>query len=221
MSKHSSQSGIDDGLLRNSDMPLDPNTTGANTDAAASNLRKAAVLIPLVQVQNEWHVLFIRRADNKHDRHSGQVAFPGGAMDTSDNNSALTTALRETFEEIGIANELIQPIQELQAYFTISHYKVMPVVGVISWPTKLTLQKEEVSRAFTIPLDWLRDRNNFTLRPRSEVDNNANKTDNPARPHPIVVYQKYDNEILWGATARMTLNFLQALDDGELILPPN
>jgi len=219
MSKHSSQSGIDKGLLRNSDMPLDPNAIDANTDVATTQLRKAAVLIPLVQVRSEWHVLFIRRADNKHDRHSGQVAFPGGAMDTSDKNCALTTALRETFEEIGIAKELIRPIQELQAYFTISHYQVMPVVGVITWPTKLTLQKEEVSRAFTIPLDWLRDRNNFTLRPRSEVDHNSSKSDTTAPPHPIVVYQQYDNEVLWGATARMTLNFLHALDDGKLTLP--
>ncbi len=138
-------------------------------------------------------------------------------MEAADDHSALATALRETFEEIGVANDLVRPIQELQAYFTISNFKVMPVVGVIDWPTKLTLQKEEVSRVFTIPLDWLRDRNNFTLRPRSEIDNRAN--DNPARPHPIVIYDKYDNEVLWGATARMTLNFLQALDDGDITLP--
>lgn len=214
MSKHSSQTSIDEGLHRNSDMPLNPDTIA---DDPAANLRSAAVLIPLVRIKNEWHILFIRRADNKRDRHSGQVAFPGGAMEAADDHSALATALRETFEEIGVANDLVRPIQELQAYFTISNFKVMPVVGVIDWPTKLTLQKEEVSRVFTIPLDWLRDRNNFTLRPRSEIDNRAN--DNPARPHPIVIYDKYDNEVLWGATARMTLNFLQALDDGDITLP--
>ena len=216
MSKHSSQSSIDEGLHRNSDMPLNSDTS---TDDAAANLRTAAVLIPLVRVENNWHILFIRRADNKRDRHSGQVAFPGGAMEAADNHSALTTALRETFEEIGVAYELIQPIQELQPYITISNFKVIPVAGVISWPTKLTLQKEEVSRAFTIPLAWLRDRNNFTLRPRSDVDNKATNTDNPARPHPIVIYQEYNNEVLWGATARMTLNFIQALDTGVVTLP--
>ena len=218
MSKQSSQSDIDEGVHRNSDMPLGPDTIA---DVDASNLRKAAVLIPLVREHGEWHILFIRRADNKRDRHSGQVAFPGGAMDAADNHSALTTALRETYEEIGIADKLIQPIQELQAYITISNYQVVPIVGVISWPTPLTLQIEEVSRAFTIPLNWLRDRSNFTLRPRSDVDNNADSSDNPARPHPIVIYQKYDNEVLWGATARMTLNFLQALDNGNLELPAN
>ena len=141
MSKHSSQSSIDEGLHRNSDMPLGPDTI-AGVDA--TNLRKAAVIIPLVREHDEWHILFIKRANNKRDRHSGQVAFPGGAMEASDNHNALTTALRETFEEIGIASELIQPIQQLQAYITISNYKVMPVVGVMSWPTTLTLQKEEV-----------------------------------------------------------------------------
>lgn len=224
MRKHSPQSYIDEGLHRDSDMPLDTDTT---TDVAANRLRNAAVLIPLVYEKDEWHILFIRRADNKRDRHSGQVAFPGGAMEAADNNSALSTALRETFEEIGIPNTLIKPAQELSAYITISNYSVTPVVGVISWPTELTLQTEEVSRAFTIPLDWLRDRNNFTLRPRSEVDrnipntavNNATGNDTAARPHPIVVYQEYDGEILWGATARMTLNFLQALDNGDVQLP--
>jgi len=215
MSKAFSHNGADEGLHRNSDMPLSPST---GTDAI-DNLRTAAVLIPLVYAENEWHILFIRRADNKRDRHSGQVAFPGGAMEAADNHSALATALRETHEEIGIASELISPIHELDAYITISNFNVMPVVGIIKWPTTLTLQKEEVSRAFTIPLSWLRDRNNFTLRPRNEVDNNAATTDNPNRPHPIVVYQQYDKEVLWGATARMTLNFLQALDAGDLVLP--
>jgi len=213
MSEHTSNNSIDEGLHRNSDAPL------ASTDATvAPNLRKAAVLLPLVYENNEWHLLFIRRADSKRDRHSGQVAFPGGAMEPADNNDPLTTALRETFEEIGVATELVTPLQSLTAYITISDFSVVPIVGVVTWPTTLTLQTNEVSRAFTIPVAWLRERSNFTLRPRSDFDK-ASTESKPTRPHPIVVYQEYDGEVLWGATARMTLNFLQALDSGELQLP--
>ena len=212
MTKQTTNEHHDNGLYRDSDLPLNSATL---PDEQAADLRIAAVLIPLVYDNGEWHILFIRRADNQQDRHSGQVAFPGGAMDANDNNSTVTTALRETFEEIGINSEKITLIEQLSTYTTISNYSVTPVVGVVSWPADMTLQADEVSRAFTIPLNWLRDASNFTLRPRSEKD----KKNNPARTHPIVVYDEYDGEVLWGATARMTLNFLRAIDNGTIQLP--
>ena len=63
--------------------------------------KQAAVLIPLVREQNAWHILFIRRTEIPGDRHSGQVAFPGGACDPIDGN-AVEAALRESQEELGI-----------------------------------------------------------------------------------------------------------------------
>jgi len=63
-------------------------------------LREAAVLMPLVWHDATWQLLFIRRASNDKDRHSGQVAFPGGRKDPAD-TSAEETALREAHEEIG------------------------------------------------------------------------------------------------------------------------
>ncbi len=211
MSKETTNKLQDDGLYQDSDIPPD----WTDNKSQSVKLRLAAVLIPLVYVQDEWHILFIRRADNQRDRHSGQVAFPGGAMDEADNQSAVKTALRETFEEIGIHNDNVTLIKELSTYTTISNYSVTPVVGIINWPVKMTLQADEVSRAFTIPLEWLRNSDNFTLRPRSEKDRKGFT----ARSHPIVVYDEYDGEVLWGATARMTLNFLQAIDKGTIDLP--
>ncbi len=213
MNKNIKPDDLDEGLHRDSDLPIDP----ANCAAGATKLRKAAVLIPLVKVSNEWHILFIRRAERQHDRHSGQVAFPGGAMDEADRSSATTTALRETYEEIGIGQENITPLQELPSYTTISHYSVTPVVAIVAWPAEITLQKEEVSRVFTIPLAWLKDRDNFELRDRKEIDTYHDKE--AIRRHPIVMYKQYDGEVLWGATARMTLNFLQKVDQGSLIIP--
>ena len=70
-----------------------------------------------------------------------------------------------------------------------------------------------MSRAFTIPLQWLTERDNFTLRGRDELDPDT------ARRHPIIVYEPYDDEVLWGASARMTMNLIKAIDEGKMKLP--
>lgn len=174
--------------------------------------KQAAVLIPMVTHNGQWQVLFIRRAHNEQDRHSGQVAFPGGRLETSD-SSHEHAALRETREEIGLDHSQVNIIGTLDPYITVSSYEVTPVIGVVNWPANLKLQTTEVARAFLIPLAWLRDRNNFTFRARQNLDAQS------AKRHPIVVYEEYDGEILWGATARMTLNFIKAIDDNKIPLP--
>ena len=184
-----------------------------NSDApAAKAMRHAAVLIPLVKHDGQWQILFIRRAKNERDRHSGQVAFPGGRIEAGDTD-AIAAALRETREEIGVPPEHINVLGRISAYITVSSYEVTPIVGIVDWPTTLSLQSSEVARAFLIPLDWLRDRHHFSFRARQNMDPQS------ARRHPIIVYEPFDDEILWGATARMTLNFLKAVDDGQILLP--
>ena len=198
-------------LYQHSDIPLD--MQGKSTRP----LRNAAVLIPLVHQRDQWHLLFIRRAEHEHDRHSGQVAFPGGAEDLEDLTPA-DNALRETEEEVGIKRDAVKVVATLKPYLTISNYRVTPVVGLINWPCTMRLQNSEVARAFTIPLNWLRDSRNFRLQPRHNP-NRAGRLEAPERRHPVVYFNEYDGEILWGATARMTLNFLRSVDQGEVLIP--
>ena len=73
----------------------------------ATNSREAAVLIPFLRIEEAWHILFIRRSTLQGDRHSGQVAFAGGKRETFDHNLE-STALRETEEEIGIAQQDVE-----------------------------------------------------------------------------------------------------------------
>ena len=202
----------DEGLHRDSDVPLGDEIVDDRRTAGGRPMREAAVLVPLVREAGEWHILFIRRAANERDRHSGQVAFPGGAREASD-ASAGATALREAREEIGLTAERVELLGVLGPYVTVSNYRVTPVVGVVEWPTPLRLQAEEVARTFLIPLAWLRRRENLTLRARHEMDPAS------ARRHPIIVFEPYDGETLWGATARMTVNFIKAIDDGLFVLP--
>ena len=164
-------------------------------------------------MNNEWHILFIVRATNPKDRHSGQVAFPGGRQDASD-TSIEHTALRETEEEIGVSAEHIQVLTTLTPYVTISDYAVTPVVAIVQWPQTLKLQTDEVERTLTLPVAWLSDRKNLSLRARKEMDEQS------AQRHPVVVYEEQQGCVLWGATARMTLNCLKACMDGEFSTAP-
>lgn len=158
--------------------------------------RSASVLMPLLILQGQWHLLYIRRSDIVQD-HKGQVAFPGGAVEALDAGPA-DTALRETQEEIGIQPADVQVIGQMGPMLTITHFLVTPVVGIIPWPYMLKLQTDEVVRAFTIPLGWLADPNHFSIQ---QVDLRGRLT-------PVKIFDPFDGEKLWGITAQITVDFI-------------
>lgn len=163
--------------------------------------RPAAVLIPFLRKTDGWHLLFTRRTAELQE-HSGQVAFPGGRMDALD-ESLIHTALREAHEEIGLAPKDVQILGLLNNYVTITNYLVTPVVGMMPWPYALRSSPHEVSRIFTIPLAWLADPRNHEIRQRSIPGLGITI--------PVVYFQPYEGEILWGASAQFTLGLLEAL----------
>jgi 8-oxo-dGTP pyrophosphatase MutT (NUDIX family) len=167
----------------------------------ADEARPAAVLIPFLHIEGDWHILFTRRTDTLPE-HSGQVAFPGGRTDPHDTSPA-NTALREANEEINLDPHDVQILGYLQRMPTITNYCVTPVVGVIPWPYKFSLKKEEVSRIFTIPLKWLCNPSNHYIQERA--------LPSPYAPLPVVFFKQYDGETLWGVSARITLNLLKIL----------
>jgi 8-oxo-dGTP pyrophosphatase MutT (NUDIX family) len=169
------------------EIPVKPNT----------RLKCAAVLIPLAFSGDEWHLLFTRRTDRVQS-HKGQVSFPGGACDEGETTPE-QTALREAEEEIGMRREDVTVLGRLSQLITISNYRVTPVVGVIPFPYAFKVAGVEVARVFTIPLLWLSDRNNyweFLLRDSERS---------------LITYHPFDGELLWGATARMTVTFLKTI----------
>ncbi len=161
----------------------------------------AAVLIPILQQDGDWHLLYILRSLVQGDMHSGQVAFPGGRWD-SDETEPEQAALREANEEIGLQAAGVRLLGRLEDFITISNYRVTPVIATIPWPSELRPQPGEVQRIFTVPLAWLADPNNREERERVAPDGQTLK---------VVYFKEYDKELLWGVTARITLNFLQAL----------
>lgn len=163
-----------------------------------TRLKCAAVLVPLMYYRDEWHILFTRRTD-RVESHKGQVSFPGGACDEGE-TAPEQTALREAEEEIGIIPADVKVLGRLGRMVTVSNFQVSPIVGVIPWPYAFRMAGIEVARIFAIPLLWLANRNNYWEFPLRESDRS------------LIAYHPYDGELLWGATARMTVNFLKTLE---------
>ena len=114
---------------------------------------RAAVLVPLVQRYEGLQVLLTRRTAHLRD-HAGQISFPGGRCESTDDGPA-GTALRETHEEVGLAPDRVQIIGQMPTYTTVTHFVVTPVVGLVQPPFTLTLDTFEVAEAFEVPLRYL------------------------------------------------------------------
>jgi 8-oxo-dGTP pyrophosphatase MutT (NUDIX family) len=178
----------------------------ASTDGYAEmysgvQLSCAAVLIPMILWKKGWHLVFTRRTEVV-EHHKGQVSFPGGGCELGE-SSPEQTALREAEEEIGLKSGDVHLLGRLNEVLTITRFRVTPVVGVIPWPYETQLEAAEVQRVFTIPLVWLADPDNWEMQHVTASE--------ARRPFQVISYHPYDGEILWGASARITHNFLAVL----------
>jgi len=168
--------------------------------------RSAAVLIPFLEIDDQWHVLLIKRSLNTHDPHSGQVAFPGGRRIPSD-ESIQSVALREAKEEIGLSPDDVHIWGRIRDLMTITNYRVSPFVGKMPWPYPVVPQVGEVSDIFHVPLAWLAESENHQARQGSLRYH--------GEPIPVIYFRTYQGETLWGASARMMMLLLEALGLSE------
>ena len=194
------QAQIAERLRRSYHVDKFPATDGYIGRPAAQNinpLKCAAVLVPLTFHDDEWHLLFTRRTEKMND-HSGQVSFPGGHCD-ADDETLEKTALREADEEIGLKAKDIQILGRINEVRTVTNYQITPVVGVFPWAYSFFVSTYEVERVFTMPINWLANPKNYW------------RFQHPTANHPTIAYHPYDGELLWGATARITVNFLKTI----------
>lgn len=168
------------------------------------NMRRAAVMIPMLEIDQQWHILLTQRSESLI-QHRGQVAFPGGAQETQDENLR-QTALREMREEIGVDPQDVVVFGHLGDMPIVTGYLVRPFVGEIPWPYALDISSDEVNSVFRIPLRWLVDPKNRKHQFRSYA----------GREIPVVLFDHYDGYQLWGASAEMTLALLSALKLAKL-----
>ena len=178
---------------------LSPAPTYITSETSA---RPAAVLVPIFNQEGIWHVLFTRRTDSVED-HQGQVSFPGGVIEAND-ESPLQAALRETQEEIGIRPEDVQILGALNPLLTVTNFIVVPIIGTIPLPYQFSLNEQEVATVFSVPLDWLANPDNIEVKEW--------KPEGPWPSVPVHFFRPFDGEVIWGATARITLRLLKLLE---------
>lgn len=152
--------------------------------------RPAAVLCALRPRAGQLHVVLTERAGHLK-QHAGQVAFPGGKIDSAD-ASARAAALREADEEVGLPRDAVTVLGELEPYLTSTGYHVTPVLGVIETHWAPVPDPNEVEHVFEPPLDFLMDPANHQ---RHHHDRNGYRRYYYAMP--------WNGHYIWGATAGM------------------
>jgi 8-oxo-dGTP pyrophosphatase MutT (NUDIX family) len=162
-------------------------------------LTPAAVLMPIVAHAHGLSLLLTQRTAHLHD-HGGQVSLPGGRVDQTD-ASVIETALRETKEEIGLDRCHVEILGMLPEYFTVTGFRVTPVVGIVQPPFDLSADPFEVAEIFETPLSFLMDGKNHQRR-LMELPNGSRRT---------FYAMPYERFFIWGATAAMLRNLFHFL----------
>jgi 8-oxo-dGTP pyrophosphatase MutT (NUDIX family) len=126
-------------------------------------IRPAAVLVPIVG-REEPTVLLTVRTTHLPD-HAGQIAFPGGKIEASD-ETPLAAALRETGEEIGLEKQFIEPLGYLDLYMTALGYRIVPTIARVRPGFHLSLNRDEVDDTFEVPLAFLMEEANHQRHSR-------------------------------------------------------
>ncbi len=175
----------------------DPN----DRPARDATTRAAAVLVPIVQREDDLHLVFIRRSDSV-ESHRGQVAFPGGRVDATD-TTLLHTALREAHEEVGIEPGVVDVLGGFPTMSTVSSgMLVAPFVGVLKRPVEYRIQEVEVAQVFEVPLHALAD-----PQYRGQYEWRRDK-DRPSSSFPAIFHS---GQTIWGLTLRITENLLEIM----------
>ena len=176
---------------------------GTNVPA---DVRRAAVLMPLVQRESGLHVIFTRRADHLHD-HAGQISFPGGQIEPGDQN-AVATAMRETYEEIGIEPRYVSVIGTQPSFLTSTRFVMTPIIGELLPGFAIQTDHDEVAEVFEVPLTVLMD-------PQMHCLHQLTLPDGTTRQYFSITWQSY---FIWGATAVLLRNFYHYLAAAQTML---
>ncbi len=173
--------------------------------APCSGLVSASVLFPIVLHARDAEgptVLFTRRTDHLRD-HPGQISFPGGRVEEED-ATLVDTALREAWEEIGLASKHVEIVGFLPEYRTVTGYRITPVVSFLRPPFELRPDPVEVAEVFEVPLAFLMDTANHERHSRDYQGQTR-----------YYFAMPYGRHFIWGATAGIIVTLARALAGGQ------
>ncbi len=163
------------------------------------SLSPAGVLLLLYPKDGQYCVLLNRRTDQV-EHHKGEISFPGGSKDAKD-ATLLDTALRETYEEMGIRPEDVEVLGQVDDTPTNTKFLITTAVGTIPYPYDFNPSELEVAEVLEVPIPALMD--DETRRDEVRI------VDDDLDYAPSYVYQGH---MIFGATARVLSRFLELLE---------
>ncbi len=165
--------------------------TSPARDLPPHHYRRAAVLVPVFELNGIPHLLLTKRTDTV-EHHKGQISFPGGGEEPGDED-LLATALRETSEEIGIPPGAVEIWGRLDEIDTVvSGFAITPFVGRIPPTVTVRPNPNEIEEIVMVPLAVF-------------LDPGRLRTDRVVRDGRTfeLLFYDYAPHVIWGATARI------------------
>jgi 8-oxo-dGTP pyrophosphatase MutT (NUDIX family) len=166
-------------------------------EGAPNKDREAAVLVAITDRPDPGVLLTVRREHMRN--HAGQISFPGGRLDPGED--AFAAALREAEEEIGLPPGDVKLWGAADPYRTVTGYRVIPVLGLVTPDLPLAPHEQEVADWFEAPLSFLLD-------PANQQRMSAEFQGRTRHYYQI----DWQGRRIWGATAAMLVNLTRRLD---------
>ncbi|MBW2057675.1 MAG: CoA pyrophosphatase [Deltaproteobacteria bacterium] len=167
-----------------------------------NRLIPAAVLLPLFKKAGEPYVLLTKRTE-KVKAHKGEISFPGGVYDRAD-RSLEETALRESFEEIGLKRSDVEILGCLDDVETMTRYLIRPYVGIFPYPYTFVVNGEEIEEMIEVPLRSILRKGAFETR--SLRSGTGRQT---------IYSYRFGRHLIWGATARILKQLVDLIRDSS------
>jgi 8-oxo-dGTP pyrophosphatase MutT (NUDIX family) len=151
----------------------------------------------VLKKNDEYHFLLTRRTEDVQT-HKGQISFPGGMREGKE--ELVETAIRETYEEVGIEKDRIEILGRFHDYVSITHFRVTPFAAFLQEPFTIKPQVTEVAEVLQVPISIFLDPSRLRVGKRPDLKNEN------------VYFFAYGKDEIWGLTALIIKDFLEALN---------
>jgi len=167
-------------------------------------LRKASVLIPVTRHRpgKNSEIVLTVRSENLNS-HPGQISLPGGSKEPNDSD-VVATALRESEEEIGLAQNNVEVIGRLGDMALPSGFQITPIVGLIEPDLEFVPCPIEVAEIFHVPLSLLMNPDSYNSTSMT-YNNQARK----------ILELQFERFRIWGATAAILYHLAQMIKNSK------